>query len=475
MNIFARMRPETIQMRVTTLLLLCAMVLLSANSETTIISPIIPAPNESGFAMTLTTGTINLRSAFFQSLGTNGRACVHCHQPDAGWSITPANLRRVFETTAGLDPVFRTNDGSNSPRADVSTVEKRRAAYSMLLNKGLIRVGLPIPANAEFNLVGVDDPYRFASANELSLFRRPLPTTNVRFVSAVMWDGRETFHPIENPETLKANLRRQAVSATLGHAEASAAPSPAQVDDIVNFFIGLHTAQVWDQDAGLLFAAAGARGGPLPLTWQPFYIGINDPIGMNPKGIPFDPVAMRVFDAWMSLRGVSADLARGDPRNRTAARQSVARGEKIFNTRPIALSNVGGLNDVLNVPVLQGTCTTCHDTPNVGNHSVSMPLNIGIADETRRAPDMPLYTLQHKVTGAVIKTTDPGRALISGKWVDIGKFKGPVLRALAPRAPYFHDGSAATLADVVDFYNTRFALALTQQEKEDLIAFLRCL
>jgi cytochrome c peroxidase len=104
-----------------------------------------------------------------------------------------------------------------------------------------------------------------------------------------------------------------------------------------------------------------------------------------------------------------------------------------------------------------------------------MPLNIGIADASRRTPDMPLYTLRNKTTGAVLKTTDPGRALITGKWVDIGKFKGPTLRALAARPPFFHDGSAATLVDVVDFYNTRFSLNLTQQEKEDLAAFLRCL
>jgi cytochrome c peroxidase len=74
-----------------------------------------------------------------------------------------------------------------------------------------------------------------------------------------------------------------------------------------------------------------------------------------------------------------------------------------------------------------------------------------------------------------MRTTDPGRALISGKWTDIGKFKGPVLRGLASRAPYFHNGSAATLADAIDFYDTRFGLALTAEEREDLVAFLRSL
>ena len=88
---------------------------------------------------------------------------------------------------------------------------------------------------------------------------------------------------------------------------------------------------------------------------------------------------------------------------------------------------------------------------------------------------MPLYTLKNLTTGAVRKTTDPGRALLTGKWNDIGKFKGPVLRGLAARAPYFHNGLAADLGAVVDFYNTRFDAGFTEDEKDDLIAFLRTL
>ena len=53
--------------------------------------------------------------------------------------------------------------------------------------------------------------------------------------------------------------------------------------------------------------------------------------------------------------------------------------------------------------------------------------------------------------------------------------KGPVLRALAARAPYFHNGGAKTLEDAVEFYNERFSLALTSEQKSDLAAFLRTL
>jgi hypothetical protein len=438
-------------------------------------NPMLTTANESGIAASVSKfGPIDRRNPFFLSLGTNGRACVDCHQPDQGWSITPAGLQQLFNSTGGLAPVFRTNDGSNSPLANVSTVENRRTAYSMLLSKGNIRVGLRVPADAEFTLVNADDPYGYASVAELSLFRRPLPGTNVRFVSAVMWDGRDTVQPITGLDDLKFDLKHQATGAVLGHAAAAAAPSEAQLSAIADFVTSLHTAQVWDNDAGSL-RARGAKGGAELLVTQDFYIGINDPLGMNPKGTTFTSFAMQLFGSWTSLKGAGNDPADlGDNRNRNAAREAVARGEQIFNSHPIAIAGVGGLNSD-SQPVIQGTCTTCHDTPNVGNHSVSMPLNIGITDESRRTPDMPLYTLRNKTTGAVLRTMDPGRALITGRWEDIGKFKGPVLRALAARAPYFHDGSAASLPDVVHFYDQRFSIGFTQQQKQDLVAFLRTL
>jgi cytochrome c peroxidase len=55
----------------------------------------------------------------------------------------------------------------------------------------------------------------------------------------------------------------------------------------------------------------------------------------------------------------------------------VARGEAILNTQPLLIRDVRGLNDALNQPVINGTCTTCHDTPNVGNHSLAVPLDVG--------------------------------------------------------------------------------------------------
>ena len=156
-------------------------------------------------------------------------------------------------------------------------------------------------------------------------------------------------------------------------------------------------------------------------------------------------------------------------------RAAIARGAKLFGTKPIAITGVGGLNDALGVPTIQGTCTTCHDTPNVGNHSVALPIDIGLTDASRRTPDMPLYTLRNLPTGETRPTTDPGRALITGQWADIGKFKGPILRGLAARPPYFHNGFAADLDAVRRLLRRPIRDRLHRARTADLIAFLHAL
>jgi len=425
--------------------------------------------NPAGIQRTITTAdSFDTGNPFFQNLGTNGRSCFTCHEPDQGWSVTPRGIRERFEETRGRDPIFRSNDGSNCEGADISTAAKRREAFSMLMTKGLIRVGLPVPTGSEFTITDVEDPYYCGAAlSEASMFRRPLPTTNLGFLSTVMWDGRETV----KGQAIRADLATQAIDATTGHAQ-GAPLSSDQAEAIVDFELGLFTAQTYDHGAGSL-KADGAHGGPGALSVQPFCIGINDPLNMlpvmpgacaTPSG-GLNPNVFTIFGAW-------------DDNSHVRDRRTIARGEALFNTRTFVIDNVGGLNAAAADPIagpFSGTCTVCHDTPNSGNHSVSMPLNIGLTDAASRTPDLPLYYVKNNATQETVTTTDPGRAMVTGKWGDIGKFKGPILRGLAARAPYFHNGSAATLDEAVDFYNTRFNIGLTRREKADLVAFLSAL
>src|SRR5688500_718422 len=137
----------------------------------------MPTPNASGVAQTLMAGNeyVAADEPFFLSLGTNGRSCVTCHAPKQGWSLEPADVQRRFAATAGRDPLFRPVDGATAPTADLSTMAARREAYALLLARGVIRVGLPVPAGADVELIGVDDPYGFASPAALALFRQPAP------------------------------------------------------------------------------------------------------------------------------------------------------------------------------------------------------------------------------------------------------------------------------------------------------------
>src|SRR5215470_11793143 len=180
-------------------------------------------PNPSGAIATVGLDERNAGNPFFQALGTNGRACATCHQPAQAWSITPEELRDRFDRTDGLDPIFRANDGSNCEGADISTPGKRRRAFSLLLQRGLIRVGLDVPAGAEFEIVQVDDPYRCAARpTSLSMYRRPLPTANVKFLSGVMWDGRAS----KPGQAIRDGLIAQVVDAVTTHAQGAPPPSP---------------------------------------------------------------------------------------------------------------------------------------------------------------------------------------------------------------------------------------------------------
>ncbi len=434
--------------------------------------------------------TVTAKNAFFQNLGSNGRSCFTCHKPEDAWSISAKHAQDRFHANTN-DPLFRLFDGATCPSDDVSTLSAKRKAYSLVLAKGLIRIGLPVPsAGLEFEITDVNDPYGCntnpttgltgSTAGTVSVYRRPLPSANLGFLSTIMWDGREP------------SLFSQAIDATLTHAQASVTPTPLQQQQIVTFegctqsdtaalcsntplSAGVFTAQIFDQ--ALSLSAGGANGGPIALSQQlpQFFIGMNDPLGQNPTGAAFSPEVFDLYSGWADSHG------RGGATHR---RQSIARGEEVFNTTKIDITGVAGLNDALNQPTIPGFCGTCHDTPNAGDHSVKAPLNIGVANAGADSPPaldisgLPVFTIWctfGPLAGQVFEVTDPARALITGKCADIGKVKGPILRGLAARAPYFHNGSAATLTDVVEFYDQRFGIGFTDQQKLDLVAFLSSL
>ncbi len=214
---------------------------------------------------------------------------------------------------------------------------------------------------------------------------------------------------------------------------------------------------------------------------------LNDPLPLrapNPAiaGVQLVPaathdnVSVTILEPWESATLGPNPTVNGIAQNATTTknRGELGDGENIFYTKPIRITNVPGLNgpdDGANAgKVIQGTCTTCHSNPDVGNHSRARFFNIGIADPNPgnvglfNMADFPQYTFRNSTGSRQVTFTDPGLALRTGKFADLGKFKVPQLRGLANRAPYFHNGAAKSLTDVVNFYNRRFNIGFTADE-----------
>jgi hypothetical protein len=363
-----------------------------------------------------------------------------------------------------------------------------------------------------FDIVDASDPYGYGTTTLVSVFRRPLPSTNLPFESSVMWDLRETAThflnapfdlklPDGGPFTLVDQLKNQANDATVVHAQLAGSLPDAVEQSIVDFETQLYSAQRLDSVAGLL-DADGALGGPANLSMQAVTPHCGNQFGLQIfaecSSFSFTPIVFTLFDAWANLQGTDAQSQK---------RASIARGQALFNTRK-TISPPGPFFDHSGDNV-NTTCSACHSDFNTGATSVPVGFQNVLnglgpnsfntpgfaADFTH--PDLPLYTLRCNAHGQAIfvashgaagchdgtdgnprdevTTNDPGRALITGSWGSVGAFKCPSLRNLSARAPYFHDGSAATLGDVVDHYKAALGFQFTDAEKQDLVNFLSAL
>jgi cytochrome c peroxidase len=382
----------------------------------------LPVQNPGGHGASYSTqGRVDLTGEYFQAQGSNGRSCVTCHIPEEAWAINPGTLERLFRETGGTHPVFNPLD-ANNPGLPLNTVEERRAAYGMLLTRGVFRRGGALRDPREWDLISVDDPHGFASLTRLVQWRRAMPTINFALGSAtVNWDGGNSVGA-DQP----AGLANQAARNVTGGQQGPPAP-PEVIADIVAFERSLSAAQLIVPGVGRL-DSDGARGGPEALSQMAKASGRFD-----------------LFDAW---------AGHSNPR-----RAQIARGQELFNG-----VNAGG-----------GRCSGCHDSSNNGTNVNNLLFDVRAASAAARTADLPLYTFRNRTTGEIKQLTDAGRGNVTGLWNDLGRFKTPTLRALAARAPYFHNGIAATLEDVVRHYETHLGFVFTDGERDDLVAFLNAL
>jgi hypothetical protein len=235
-----------------------------------------------------TAGPIDTKGhSFFEPIGSNGRACVTCHQPADAMSISAETIQERWRATNGKDPLFAAIDGKNCP--DLPAGDPK--SHSLLLNRGLIRVMLPWPPKAaagsavtpEFTIEVVRDPagcntssvYGLNSPDSaISVYRRPRPVANLKYVTAdnfgvgrfIGKNGQPTARDPETGRLVQMNmmadarelsLKTQARSAASDHLQVTQPLSAAQIEQILAFETQIYAAQTHHNEAGDLTEPGG--------------------------------------------------------------------------------------------------------------------------------------------------------------------------------------------------------------------------
>jgi hypothetical protein len=249
---------------------------------------------------------------------------------------------------------------------------------------------------------------------------------------ALMADGREP------------TLRAQAITAARVHEEASLALTEEQLTIILAFETQIFATQGSDLRGGL----TNESGGPALLGSENLANGKSASLGLDHR----DQI-LRSLQPWSAMDSERQGL-------QYEFRASVVRGGNLFFYRK--LSGGGELAAT--------TCATCH------TGGAQRWANVGSTNEIADARELPTFRITcTALSGEQVLTHDPGRALITGKCGDVGSIVVPQFRALASRAPYFSNGMAATLPDVLEFYSRHFKTKFSAEEKRDLINFLSVL
>lgn len=452
-------------------------------------------PNQHGtLRLLLTGGPLDTRGhPFFQPLGVNGRACVTCHQPADSMSLSAHTARQRWDLTQGKDPLFAAIDGSNCP----TLPQAERASHSLLLTRGLFRIQRPWPTREwngrqivpDFTIDVVRDPNGCNSgpkygpkAGNISVYRRPRPLANMKYLLAVgfPFDPKQGLSLPLDPDTGKpmsgnlmadnraGNLRLQMDDASTTHLEFATRLSEAQITRITDFEKRVFAAQQISNVGGAV-DTLGAEGGPAKLRdSEPGQLGsIGQPVWSE-------------FAAWENIPKAAA--AKLSPQQ-LAFRRSVARGAKVFRDKTFLITDSAGINSPIGFgnPV-RNSCVFCHNMTQMGNDVAPGQVDLGtttlpFADAM---PDLPLFRITclrapHPHYGRVFYTMDPGFALTTGRCADVGKITLQSMRGLAARAPYFSNGLAKDLRGVVDYYERRYSIGYTEQEKQDLVNLMSVL
>jgi hypothetical protein len=425
---------------------------------------------------------------FFTAAGPNGRACVTCHQPADAMSLSARSAQTRWDATDGADPLFAAYDGSNCP----TLPQADRASHSLLLDHGLIRIQRPWPPKMlngasivpDYAIEVVRDPTGCnaggygPAAGKISVYRRPRPVANLKYLLATgfAYDPKQGMPLPLDPETgqpMSGNLMADARAGTLNaqmndasdtHLQLLKHMDKAEMARIVDFESRVYAAQQRDAKGGAL-DADGADGGAATLA--------------NAKAGQLGSIGKPVwseYEAWEKpVPGLTPEQA--------AFRASVARGARVFRDKTFLITDSAGINSPIGFgnPV-RNSCVFCHNMSMMGNDVAPGQVDLGTTNQpfADPMPWLPLFRITcngvpHPHHGRVIYTSDPGYALTTGRCADVGKITLQSLRGLSARAPYFSNGLAKDIRGIVDFYERRYKIGYSEQEKQDLVNLMSAL
>ena len=355
-----------------------------------------------------------------KGLGGNGRACADCHMPSEAFQLSPAAARARFEALLAKrasdrnadDPLFRPIDAD-----DFRENGEQASDFSNLVDNGLVRVTMPLPANVVLIDPATGQP---SAETSVDLWRAVIPVFNVAITGPdaqlPVWPPGAPRVPIMGQDPNGPNrqggyqhdarfgtLQEQARAALIHHAEVTVEPPADMLDALAAF------QQTLFSSSGVERLADAMRSGA----------AFIDP---DPELNALEQQGKAVFNrACATCHGASSH-----PGGSTPERNMV---------RPIGIR----YHNILTACPRLTTDGFAPCPPRLARNARTY--RITLADGTFQT----------------VTTSDPGRLLLTGQPADLGVMESTQLRGISRTAPYFHNNSAATLDEVLDLYDAFFA------------------
>lgn len=331
----------------------------------------------------------------------------------------------------------------------------------------------------EFSLPADVLPPEIPEDNPLTQARVDLGRT-LYFDTRLSTDGSVACATCHNPKTGFADQRGNATSAGVG-GKLGTRNSPTVLN--AAFFID----QFWDgREEGLEAQAVQPLINPIEhgfadhdavvakIAGQSDYAPIFS-AAFGDEAVTIDRIGQAIASFERTLISVDAPLDRFLAGDAGAISESAKRGWELFNGK--------------------ARCNTCHgrvDVLPLFSDEAYHNLGVGVADfdfagvSRKVAAATGAGTSLDELALGDAEASELGRFNVTGEQKDLGAWKTPGLRNVALTAPYMHDGSEATLLDVMEFYNRggnnnpyldggMRALSLGDQEKKDLVALMEAL